>query len=38
MEWQALYKGKVVSSQEAVSKIKRGNRVFIGTGAESPST
>jgi acyl-CoA hydrolase/GNAT superfamily N-acetyltransferase len=36
MEWQSLYKAKVVSAQEAVSKIKRGNRVFIGTGCGEP--
>ncbi len=36
MEWQSLYKSKMVSAQEAVSKIKRGNRVFIGTGCGEP--
>jgi acyl-CoA hydrolase/GNAT superfamily N-acetyltransferase len=36
MEWQRLYQSKVVSAQEAVSKIKRGNRVFIGTGCGEP--
>jgi acyl-CoA hydrolase/GNAT superfamily N-acetyltransferase len=36
MEWQRFYQSKVVSAQEAVSKIKRGNRVFIGTGCGEP--
>ena len=36
MEWQGIYKSKVVSAQEAVSKIRRGNRVFIGTGCGEP--
>jgi acyl-CoA hydrolase/GNAT superfamily N-acetyltransferase len=36
MEWQGIYKSKVASAQEAVSKIRRGNRVFIGTGCGEP--
>jgi acyl-CoA hydrolase/RimJ/RimL family protein N-acetyltransferase len=36
MEWQQLYASKIVNAQEAVSKIKRGSRVFIGTGCGEP--
>jgi acyl-CoA hydrolase/GNAT superfamily N-acetyltransferase len=36
MDWQTLYASKVVSAQQAVSKIKRGSRVFIGTGCGEP--
>jgi acyl-CoA hydrolase/GNAT superfamily N-acetyltransferase len=36
MKWQDLYKNKVLSAQEAVSKIRRGNRVFVGTGCGEP--
>jgi len=36
MDWQSLYRSKVASAPEAVSKIKRGNRVFIGTGCGEP--
>ncbi len=28
--------GKLVSAEEAISKIKRGSRVFIGTGCGEP--
>ncbi len=33
---KAEYKNKLVSAQEAVSKIKNGSRVFIGTGCGEP--
>jgi acyl-CoA hydrolase/GNAT superfamily N-acetyltransferase len=36
MDWQGVYRSKVVGAAEAVSKIKRGNRVFIGTGCGEP--
>lgn len=36
MNWQATYKDKVVSAQEAVANIRRGQRVFIGSGAAEP--
>jgi len=36
MDWQTLYASKVVSAQQAVSKLKRGSRVFIGTGCGEP--
>ena len=36
MEWQRHYAPKVVDAQEAVSKIMRGSRVFIGTGCGEP--
>jgi acyl-CoA hydrolase/GNAT superfamily N-acetyltransferase len=36
MEWQQAYAQKVVNGQEAVSKLKRGSRVFIGTGCGEP--
>ncbi|MBE9543342.1 MAG: GNAT family N-acetyltransferase [Proteobacteria bacterium] len=36
MEWQHDYASKVVDAQEAVSKIMRGSRVFIGTGCGEP--
>ncbi|MCU0559037.1 MAG: GNAT family N-acetyltransferase [Desulfobacterales bacterium] len=36
MEWQSAYSAKVVSAQEAMTKIKRGSRVFIGTGCGEP--
>jgi acyl-CoA hydrolase/RimJ/RimL family protein N-acetyltransferase len=36
MEWQHDYTSKVVDAQEAVSKIMRGSRVFIGTGCGEP--
>jgi acyl-CoA hydrolase/GNAT superfamily N-acetyltransferase len=36
MDWQKLYASKVVTAQEAVSKIKRGSRVLIGTGCGEP--
>jgi acyl-CoA hydrolase/GNAT superfamily N-acetyltransferase len=36
MEWQSVYASKLISAQEAVSKIKRGSRVFIGTGCGEP--
>jgi len=35
-DWQTLYRSKIVSAQEAIAKIKRGNRVFIGTGCGEP--
>jgi len=36
MDWQRLYASKVVDEQEAISKIMRGSRVFIGTGCGEP--
>ena len=36
MELQMLYSDKLVSAQQAVSKIKNGSRVFIGTGCGEP--
>ena len=36
MDWQHAYASKVVDAQEAVSKIMRGSRVFIGTGCGEP--
>ena len=36
MDWQRHYESKVVDAEEAVSKIKRGSRVFIGTGCGEP--
>ena len=34
--WQKKYRSKVSTSQEAVSKVKSGQRVFIGSGAAEP--
>ena len=36
MDWQRDYNSKVVDAAEAVLKIKRGSRVFIGTGCGEP--
>jgi acyl-CoA hydrolase/RimJ/RimL family protein N-acetyltransferase len=36
MDWQHRYASKVVDAQEAISKITRGSRVFIGTGCGEP--
>jgi len=36
MDWQHRYASKVVAAPEAVSKIMRGSRVFIGTGCGEP--
>jgi acyl-CoA hydrolase/GNAT superfamily N-acetyltransferase len=36
MDWQGLYASKVVDAPEAISKIMRGSRVFIGTGCGEP--
>ncbi len=36
MDWQQAYASKVVGAGEAVGKIKRGSRVFIGTGCGEP--
>jgi acyl-CoA hydrolase len=36
MEWQQVYASKMISAQDAVSKIKRGSRVFVGTGCGEP--
>lgn len=35
-EWQDKYEGIVVSADKAVSYIKPGNRIFIGTGCAQP--
>ena len=36
MDWRELHASKIVDAQEAISKIKRGSRVFIGTGCGEP--
>jgi len=36
MDWQRRHASKVIHAQEAVSKIMRGSRVFIGTGCGEP--
>ena len=36
MDWQHLYESKIVDAPEAMSKIMRGSRVFIGTGCGEP--
>jgi acyl-CoA hydrolase len=36
MDWKRRYASKVVDAPEAVSKIMRGSRVFIGTGCGEP--
>jgi len=36
LDWQHHYADKVVAAPEAVSKIMRGSRVFIGTGCGEP--
>lgn len=35
-DWKTVYASKIATAQEAVSKIKRGSRVFIGTGCGEP--
>jgi acyl-CoA hydrolase/RimJ/RimL family protein N-acetyltransferase len=36
MDWQRLYSSKVVDEHQAISKIMRGSRIFIGTGCGEP--
>jgi len=36
MSWQSVYSSKMVTALEAVTHIKRGQRVFIGSGAAEP--
>jgi acyl-CoA hydrolase/GNAT superfamily N-acetyltransferase len=36
MSWQSIYSSKMVTASEAVAHIKRGQRVFIGSGAAEP--
>jgi acyl-CoA hydrolase len=36
MDWQNTYASKLISAQEAMTKIKRGSRVFLGTGCGEP--
>jgi acyl-CoA hydrolase/GNAT superfamily N-acetyltransferase len=36
MDWQKRYANKTVNGEDAISKIKRGSRVFIGTGCGEP--
>lgn len=36
--WKENYRSKLVSAQEAVSHIKSGSRIFIGTGCAAPQT
>ena len=38
MGWRELYKSKLVSAKEAVSKIKSNDRVVIGLGVSEPTT
>ncbi|MBN1283711.1 MAG: GNAT family N-acetyltransferase [Proteobacteria bacterium] len=35
-DWKQTYSGKVVSAAEAISHIKPGNKIFIGTGCAAP--
>ena len=35
-DWKKIYKDKVVTAQQAVSKVRSGQRVFIGSGAAEP--
>jgi acyl-CoA hydrolase/GNAT superfamily N-acetyltransferase len=36
MDWQELHASKIVDAQDAISKVTRGSRVFIGTGCGEP--
>jgi acyl-CoA hydrolase/GNAT superfamily N-acetyltransferase len=36
MDWKEAYRSKILSAPEAVAKVKRGSRVFIGTGCGEP--
>ena len=36
MDWKRYYSDKVITAPQAVSKIKKGSRVFIGTGCGEP--
>jgi acyl-CoA hydrolase len=36
MDWQELHSAKIVDAPDAISKIKRGSRVFVGTGCGEP--
>ena len=36
MDWKRYYSDKVITALQAVSKIKKGSRVFIGTGCGEP--
>ncbi len=36
MDWHAQCDGKLIEAEEAISKIRRGSRVFIGTGCGEP--
>jgi acyl-CoA hydrolase/GNAT superfamily N-acetyltransferase len=36
MEWQSQRRDKLIDPEEAIAKIKRGSRVFIGTGCGEP--
>lgn len=38
MDWQEIYKNKVVSSKEAILKLKSGNQVAVGHAASEPGT
>jgi len=35
-EWTDKYKGKILSADQAIRKIKRGTRIFLGTGCGVP--
>lgn len=37
-DWKSLYANKIVSAAEAISHIKAGNKIFIGTGCAAPQT
>ncbi len=38
LDWQERYKEKVRTPEQAVSTIRRGDKVFIGSGAAGPQT
>ncbi|MCW8925807.1 MAG: GNAT family N-acetyltransferase [Xanthomonadales bacterium] len=35
-DWENIYKNKLISARKAVSRVKSGRRVFIGSGAAEP--
>jgi acyl-CoA hydrolase/ribosomal protein S18 acetylase RimI-like enzyme len=36
LDWQDRYRGKVMTAEQAVSEVERGQRVFIGSGCAEP--
>ena len=38
VSWKDLYAGKITTAQQALSKIRPGARIFIGTGCGQPQT